>query len=494
MKKNYAVILMLLTTLPLVGLSQLSAVPTHRDTMVHTVFYGHIPTLPTDVKAATIAVVALNDATKVTIYDIAEPKVLTEKTVNRFGVVELNVTKETYFKIIADKPIAAAIAGIEFKPSPGYPYHIADPQVPIEYPPDPWGAGMTVYPSITGSPIGTEFILYALHPINTVYALEPATVNVYDASGALVDSFKMPGNWANPLLLTRRHVYRVVTTGKVMIARWPQGYGAATVLPDLETGDLVGKSFIGRPGPSTVVEWGKPHTTPLHHFPAPIGAYAIFAYEPATVSVYDLVSGELLATHKLNKSGEYIYNGGTVRTTGEGGSLKIVEYIGGAPLKDLKFSSTGLVSIWIGACHQTSVYESNLDITGLGDDIWFAGGLEGKDFVFYAPSYAIVFAPQDVRIRIDDTERTVKADSYVRISAGFHRVVSDKVIIVQVVGMGDGMTTWSQYLVSSPDIPATRPTLLEAGNLMLIGGAATVVVVAAVIVFLRMKRKRASSS
>jgi len=442
------------------------ATPEHVDTMVHTAFYGHIPTLPSGAKAATIAVVGLQDSTKVSIYDIGGRQLLVERTINRFEVLEYNVTKELYFKIVTNKPVAAAVTGTDFIT-----------------PSDNWGSGITLYPSTSGSPIGKEFIIYALQVFHTVYSLESTSIKVYDAKGILIDSFSMPANWSTPLLLTKRALYRIVSSGNIIIARWPQSYGVCTALPDIKTGNLVGKVFIGRPCPSTEVQT-------MVQIQTPIGAYVIYAYETATVRVYDFVTGELINEHVINK-GEYYYNGGAVRTSGEGSSRRILEYVGGAPLKDLLFVSDGLVSIWVGGCHQPTTYEGSLHIASLGDDVWFAGGVNGREFMFFAPSYAILFAPQDVRVNIDGSERSLKADEYVRISSGFHKVTSDKTVIIQIVGLGEALDSWAQYLVSSPEVPASHPELSGGGpDITLIAGGGAVAAIAAIVAVMIIKRRK----
>ncbi|MFB0522126.1 MAG: hypothetical protein ACETV1_00010, partial [Candidatus Bathyarchaeia archaeon] len=163
------------------------------------------------------------------------------------------------------------------------------------------------------------------------------------------------------------------------------------------------------------------------------------------------------------------------------------------PELDLKFVSSGLISVWIGSCRQTDdVYAYNIDIIALGDDTWFAGGLGGKDFVLYIPSYAILFAPQDVKVKIDGAEQSLKADQYIRISGGPHRVVSDKVVVIQVVGLGNQMDSWAQYLVSSPEVSATVPEIGGDGgmDITLIAGAGAVAVIIVIIVAYFIMRRR----
>jgi len=438
----------------------------HVDTMVHTAFYGYIPIPPAKSggpKAISIIVVGLQDSTKVSIYDIGGRQLLVERTINRFEVLEYNVTKELYFKIVTNKPVAAAVTGMDPR--------IGQSQVAPTAPGTTlttgwfagWGYGMTHYPSVTGSPIGNEFIIYALYPQSKIYSLETSKISVYDARGVLIDSFTMPAYWVTDLLLSRREVYHIVSTGKIMVVI--EANDAVTALPDVNTGNLVGTKFIGRP----TLSRGRSFPNDIL---LPNGSYVIYAYENVVVDVYDLLGQKVLYTHTIAK-GEYFYKNDV-------------------PAIPLMFVSSGLISVWIGSCRQTDgVYSYSIHISALGDDVWFAGGVNGREFMFFAPSYAILFAPQDVRVNIDGSERSLKADEYVRISSGFHKVTSDKTVIIQIVGLGEALDSWAQYLVSSPEVPASHPELSGGGpDITLIAGGGAVAAIAAIVAVMIIKRRK----
>lgn len=478
MRRRYYLVLFAILLIALLPNCYCAAQEEHHDIMVHTAFYGYIPEIAGHVSHATIGVVALEDNTKVTIYDLAGGSVLKEATLNKLQVLEYNVTKgDIYFKIVASKPVAAFMTGGQPKSNvPGNECMDTCTSPPcgpkrlVNY----WGYGLTFYPSTDGKGVGKEFIFYNLYPTVTIYSVEKAKVEIYDSKGIKVQSFTIPANWASSIKLKQRQVYRIVSTGKILVYRGPAS-DAATALVDVNSGELVGKVFMGSPAQSwSVTRDPQGNVIPNSRVFNSTGSYVIFAYEPAEVKVYDLSLNRLIASHKLNSSGEFVY------------------YYG-VPCRDLKFVSTGLVSIWIGGTFKCTVYSCETDIFAMGDDLWFAGGVGGKEFNIFGPNGAIVFALlDDTQVKVDGSSVSLSADEYYKVSPGHHTISSNKPVIVEVIALGQHLDSFAQYLVTSPLARAEAPKGKGGGgglgSLPLIGGVVAIVIIVVVVVVLRKRR------
>ena len=191
----------------------------------------------------------------------------------------------------------------------------------------------TFIPSLDAGPVGHEFLYW--HQKNQgffVYALADTIVRFFNASGGLVASNTMhAGTVWEPSTLSNA-VYRVVATG--VIAMQTTGTTGYTSVPS-STGASVGRHFVCATTRGTT------------------GALVVLAYEDATVTVFDLESGQLLYTQLVPRGTAWFQSGvGTRR---------------------LRLDSTGDVEVWAGDT------AGGTTLAQLGDDLSVTTGRQGQE-------------------------------------------------------------------------------------------------------------------
>jgi PKD repeat protein len=269
----------------------------------------------------------------------------------------------------------------------------------------------TFIPSLDAGPVGHEFLYW--HQKNQgffVYALADTIVRFFNASGGLVASNTMhAGTVWEPSTLSNA-VYRVVATG--VIAMQTTGTTGYTSVPS-STGASVGRHFVCATTRGTT------------------GALVVLAYEDATVTVFDLESGQLLYTQLVPRGTAWFQSGvGTRR---------------------LRLDSTGDVEVWAGDT------AGGTTLAQLGDDLSVTTGRQGQEF--YLPSLGngvVVFAPQDgTTISLDNGARlfTLDRDSFVRLlptdllpPLSVHRLSASQPVVVQTLGSASGFSDEGTYL------------------------------------------------
>lgn len=423
------------------------------DIGVSRVFYVHVP--PSDNFRDLIIAIGLYDNTHVSIYDITDSEAATlvsEGMVNKKESFYFKAAPRKYYKIIADKPIAAWLVGGAAHNWPDNNYAGC--------------GGSTFYPSVEGSYVGREFIFMAggtynantawlgidiFTPISPApfetkcYGIEHASVSVYDASGNLLYQFDIgPGMCVNfPTICME--IYHVISTGDIML-QCAGGGNCFTIAPSIN-GNLVGKVHYG-----STFAWQR-------------GCFLVVAYEPCHVKVYDVDTGELLYEHTFTSAGECWYRGGlgivTVRPTiSLEKALELAAKANNVGTRNLKFESTGNIMVYVGDT-ETIPYEDDSP-AGIGDDIAFVGGIEAREFYVYAPTYLVIFAPSDANILINGTSYSLRADHHLTLKGpSLYYILSDQPIIIEVVGQGTGaaatVNDYASYLLSFPNIPIVSP-------------------------------------
>ena len=112
MKKVYAFLAALLTIPVLTWSEGLSSPSSDSDSYV---YYGYAPAC----NVTRLDIVGFNDTTHVEIYDLTAQTLLASATVNRMGLYTYEVTEslgsseDLYFKVVADKPVAACLSGVQ---------------------------------------------------------------------------------------------------------------------------------------------------------------------------------------------------------------------------------------------------------------------------------------------------------------------------------------------------------------------------------------------
>jgi len=434
------------------------------------VFYGYAPSLP-----ASLDIVGINDTTRVEVYNLTDKTLIASKTINRMELWSLSIGTrvsapttppggDTYFKVVSDKIVAVYLGGGTAEGS------------------------VTFYPSTDGGSGGREFIFMATHTmwgpgrfpeygVYHIFAVENSHVTIFNATGRVVE-LDAPAGSFKKVALTTGSVYRVASTGRVMVA----GMSDTTFkyLPSL-TGGFVGRHFMGTVGGNTAAG-------------DKMSLYVV-AQEDAEVSVYDTTKpGSLSAltgpdVKKTLRAGESWYN-----TT-----IKCATPI--------RIDSTGNITVLIGkgrqwwgigyglATGETIPAVAFAYPEAMGDDISALGARAGEALSFYAPTQAVIFATQDMSIEIDGVTTTMTKDEYLTVLAGIHTVRGTAPVIVEVLGRSPyGWVSWGGYLVSQQAMSVLYPEPPPLGSLteIIAGIGAAVAVVVAVVVVLLLRRRAAT--
>jgi len=443
---------------------------------VNRVFYAYMP--KTIREASKLDVIGLYDGTKMSVYDITgEPaKLVKEGTINRMGLLTVETEKESYYKVISDKPVAVSVgAG----------------SMVLERGP----CGSMFYPAMDGSFVGKDFIFMAQSGGNatypyitlTIYAVEDSSVIIKDSKGEEITSVFLTANSFYQVegLVRRRQIVQVQSTGKIMIASW--WGGRFTSLPSV-TGEFIGRKFFGYINYYKIVWTTPPGGRATWANYGGQGMFIVYAYEGATVKVYDLLSGQLLYNKTLNV-GDYWYVYGPMPPPPvAAGEPPPTPYDPNLAPKHLLFESTGNIAVWSGDGGDSPAKIARPAHAGETADITFAAGREGKDFWFYAPTKAVIFAPTDVNVSVNGTAKSIKKDRYLVLTSGYYHVTSNTPILIEVMG-GASSDYYGTYLISYADIPATAPETGLGFPIWIVGLAVAVIIVAVLVFIQRSKRK-----
>jgi len=386
--------------------------------------------------SAILDIVGYEDDTTVEIIDIYANWRIASVVMNKFEKKHFFIPFGTFFKVVASKRVGIFLSG-------GASIYEPDGR---EEPP---GGTSTFYPSVTGGFRGREFIFVAApgtHPF--AYSKDRIGYNFYlmalqETDWALVDSVE---RWSQNGHLSQRGtrqmilqsrtfyrayaethggggydtVFRLTTTGDVMVLCCG-GIGDFMAVPAV-TGGYVGRVFYA----SAALTFGGMGRTV---------AFIIMPLEACEVTVYD---------GALNTIAKHIFTASDVEnrnywfhTLGEGRFDFIVE-------------STGDICFMVGKT------EGAADINFLGDDITFIGARPNQEIRFYAPTMAVIFAPEDLTVSIDGGAPIRMAkDEFRLLESGAHSIKADKHIIVEVLAAGSGWYNWGSYLIEPLDIDAT---------------------------------------
>ncbi|MEM3046983.1 MAG: hypothetical protein QW057_07885 [Candidatus Bathyarchaeia archaeon] len=444
------------------------------------VFYAWAPR--TIREASKLDVVGLTDGTKVSVYDITgEPaKLMKEGTINRMGLLTVETEKETYYKVVSDKPVAVSVGAgnVVLERGPG---------------------GSMFYPAVDGSYVGKDFIFMAQSGGNTtypyigltIYAVEDAAVTVKDSAGNEITSVVLTANSFYDVsgLVRRRQMVQVQSTGRIMIASW--WGGRFTSLPSV-TGDFIGRKFFGYINYYQIVWEVQPGGRTSWSNQGGQGMFIVYAYEPSDVKVYDLASGQLLYNKTLGNVGDYWYvYGPTAPPPTSGNDPPSTPYDPNLAPKHLRFESTGNIAVWSGDGGDSPAKIAQPAHWGETADITFTAGIDAKDFWFYAPQKAVIFAPTDVNVNVNGSAKSLKKDTYLTLTSGYYHVTSNNPIIVQVMA-GASTDYYGTYLVSYADIPATAPETGGGFPLWIAGVAAVAVIAVVVVVFMQRGKRKAA--
>ncbi|MEM7000739.1 MAG: PKD domain-containing protein, partial [Pseudomonadota bacterium] len=269
-------------------------------------------------------------------------------------------------------------------------------------------------PSVEGGGVGKEFVFFSYvtnsNTTNTdlyIFAYEDSYVRVYNSSNGLeYEGFIPAGEYRQPYR-AGVETLRIESSGRISV----QGTGGDgfTTVP-AANGDGAGRLFyFAIQGNVT-------------------GAMAVFAQQAADFQVYDMDTNELLHDVTLAEAGFWFQNAlGTRR---------------------LRVESNGDLEVWGGDT------ESGTTIDRLGDDISFAGGQRGSDFLIHTLNQGVtIFAPNaDTEVYVAGTlVDTLDRDGYLRLNiadypSGVYSITTSKDVVVQTMGSANAWNNMGTQL------------------------------------------------
>jgi len=425
--------------------------------------------------ATWLTVVGYNDSTLVGIYDITGGKedLLDSFTIDRMttytmqlSVVEANFSIERFFKVVSDRPIAAFMQG-------GVEYMGATSET--------WGASL-FYPSTDGGFAGNEFIIMSAQAASmirrngedyVVFGVDDSDVVVQDADGRVVTTKHVAANSSKLLPLFPSKIYRIVSSGRIMMTSWSPSTFTVTPSP---LGGYVGTFFFSNPD---VTE--RPY----------LGSAVVVTVaqeKSSSVEVIDMDTGSKVRDKELSPGALWFINREEADLTSKHliakGSADLVAYAGST-------STSGDIPDTIGV---------------LSHGIFFLGVRPDEPTTFHVPSRGIVFSPEsDAQAEVNGIAFTIPKGSYKEIPPGTVTMVSNATLIVEVISnpptVGTNLTymrCFGTYLITTEAVEITYPPPKpsEEGptggglgiDMILIGAVVAVVVVAVAVIFVLRKR------
>jgi len=246
--------------------------------------------------------------------------------------------------------------------------------------------------------------------------------------------------------------------------------------------DLLAKGWIGQPNaraseptpaePCAIHPWTLAQD-PIERRQVWTAAFIVVPLEEGQVTIYD---GNLntIDTHTFTETDvqdmDYWYY-----------DLGIGRY-------SLIAESTGDIAFMVGQTMGTT------EIDYLGDDIAFIGSRPNQEIRFYAPTMAVIFAPETLTINIDGGAPIQMAeDDFRLLDSGVHSLSADKHVVVEVLAAGAGWNNWGSYLIEPSDVDVSFEapedfTAKAVDYTIYIAGG--VVAVAVVVVLFMLRRRR----
>jgi hypothetical protein len=429
------------------------------------------------------------NVTHVEVFDLSTGDIISSTTLDRMEVHTVNLgtrvssttdpdVEGTYFKVVADKKVAVLLSG-------------GSPQI----------FRSTYYPSTDGGYSGKEFIFKAVNgtwepviyvwewDITIIFGVESAHVKVYDDAGNTLHEFDVAANSYGRLNLLSGKVYRVVSTGRIMISTVSRecfAYGPSA------TGGFIGKSFYGVMAGGGGDTWAGSYQS-----------FVVIAQEDCEISAYSLLKPELQRGL-----------GADLTETLSAGEVFLDASFG--QQTPLRIDSTGDIMVIFGrGDYAWGLPEAELVLSpeNLGDDVSMIPVEADKEAIFFAPTGAVIFAPESLSIVIDGALISMKADEYRVLMGGSHTVQSSAPVIIEVLsdantraGVGAGVgeswasvhyrfDNWATYLTPTQTLEVIYPPPPPPGSLTELytyigAGVSAVVIVVVAVVILRRRRAK----
>lgn len=418
-------------------------------------------------------IVGLEDNTRVEIWDIYAKQKINSTLINKLERRIFYIHHGTYFKIAASSRVAAMLTGGQNLHSQ---YYVS-------------GTSM-FYPSVEGGFRGREFIFTAApatHPY--MYSMEQVGYNFFlvaleDSDWRLEDRV---GKWSTGERTKQRDIVKIMLQSRINRLEYHSGVGNDIVFHLTSTGDVMAScaalnDFVAVPA-ITGGFVGKLFYAPEYLTKEEPGnrtaAFIVIPLEPGKVTVYNIAL-EVVAERTF---------------TSEDVANMAYWYKDLGPIKSVLIAkSEGNMTFTVGQTYGgTTEYF-------LGDDITFTSAKPDEEIRFYAPTIAVVFAPQDITISIDGKPSTISRDDFTILDSGPHSVKADGCVIVQTLARGSGWYDWGTYLITPSDVLRTYQVpegflgkTQEYTTYIAIAVSAAVIATAAAIILKRRRKIRYSN-
>jgi len=402
----------------------------------------------TEMTRASLLIIGDHDGTSVSVYALPSKQLLGQFTVDRLEGKTIRVSNGTLFKVVSDKPTTVIFMG-------GNAYEQKQAFI------------SAFFPSVDGGYVGREFVFLAIetqyfpggwtNQPYRVYALEDSQLALWDANGSKIKEFKLSANQVEELTLSHWAIYRLESTGRVMLGSMGSPYYPAM------NGGFVGRRFYVVAGVG----------------PYPWSFYAT-GLQDAKIDVWDLEFKRKIYDAKLaammNVSVEGIKSGAdaliesdTPIVLGEGGGLS---YFG------------------LAAGQTAYVHVSAQGPTTDGE--------------------ACLFAYKETTVTVDDVAVKLSPDEILTVPGGLHKLSATENVLLESVSWDstpiltvDGlqkigrMSAFATVIPSAQSLSITyqdlqlKPVVQEGLPWMLIAGAVAVLAVGvgAAVYFLKMRRR-----
>jgi len=429
-------------------------------------------TVPSGV--AILDIVGLVDGTTMEIWDIYANQKMYSATLNRLEKEFFYISFGTFFKIVTSNRIAALLNG-------GADIYEPDGR---EEPP---GGTSTFYPAVTGGFRGKEFIFNAAPPTHAMaYSADRIGHNFYlmaldEVDWTLKDSVEV---WSTSGRLGQRGTKTMLLQSRVFHQGIQGGAGDDVVFHLTTTGDVEVSCCAGLSDFVAVPAITGGYVGKLFYAPVTVtfeatgrtAAFIVVPLEEGQVTIYDR-DLNVIATHSFTASDvsdrKYWY-----QELGVGRFVLITE-------------STGNI------CFMAGQTEGTVDISHLGDDITFIGSKPNQEIRFYAPTMALVFAPEALSVIIDGGAPVQMAkDEFRLLESGVHSISADGHVVVELLAGGSGWNSWGSYLIEPLDMdvsfeaPENFLSKPVDYTVYIAGAAAAVIVVSAVFMIRRRRTSR----
>ncbi|MBS7634702.1 hypothetical protein KEJ34_04310 [Candidatus Bathyarchaeota archaeon] len=411
-----------------------------------------------------LAIASWNDQTDVKVYNLTAGEMISHAILNIMEKHYVLLRNGTIFKVESNNPICVLLLNYQSIPL-GNETSVPTPN--------------TFYPAMDGSYVGKEFVLLASSDLQRrfmIFALEKSDIKIMDETGAIIKSPSLEPNSFERILLHPWHVYKIESTGHVMVQSGDPGgrgsYHYSFAVPSVQ-GGFVGTDFYTAAATTIneVEDYG----------------FRVSAIKTADFKVYDLTTRQILFEAKVEAED-------SVRFKVKADAIKVES---SAPIS--------LSFIHDGYFFRSSQWP-DFGNWGYGAGVIFIGVKPKEYMPIYLPinstCEAYIFAGGSARIEVDGTVMIADADKPILITQpGMHVIKSDGNIIIQAVHWpkipeNQGLEHPGTVVPCIETVHITRQIsltpLTEAfplTNIIAIGAAVAVSVIAAWVAYIR-RRKR----